>query len=82
MSNWNDLQKGDWISPTEFYPEVIESPYEIVQTLIEFDLCAKVCELLGLDPDKTNAITIDADGRLNGASVGCVLTVKRIKDVK
>lgn len=53
--------------------------YETIQIPLADGLDMKVCELLGLDPDTTNSITLEADGRINGASVGTVMTVRRVK---
>ena len=46
---------------------------EVVQ--LSGDTAFKICELLGLDPNKVNAILIEADGQ-NGYET---VTIKRLK---
>jgi hypothetical protein len=60
-------------------PEIIESLFELVQSVLDDDITFKICDLLGLDPYKVNAITIEAEGMFQGKKHN-VLTVKRIKE--
>jgi hypothetical protein len=46
---------------------------------LDDDITFKICDLLGLDPYKVNAITIEAEGMFQGKKHN-VLTVKRIKE--
>ena len=63
-------------------PTIIESPYEIVQRPIDEKTAYAICELLGLDPNKTNKILVEADGTLNGELIGALLTVTQMKGTK
>jgi len=85
--NLGTFPAGTTIEPiyTPFFDgsEIIESPYEIVQSIIAPEMAYKICELLGLDPNKVNAITLEASGTFQGKdNVSDVLTVKRIKESK
>lgn len=63
-------------------PEIIESPFEIVQKHLDEKTVYAILELLGLDPNKTNQVLIEADGRLDGQAIGTLLTITQIKGTK
>jgi hypothetical protein len=61
-------------------PELIESPFELIQTILDDTTIKKVCELLNLDPETTNSITIEASGAFKGKDyISNVLTIRRLK---
>jgi hypothetical protein len=76
-NKWIELPHGATITP--IFPPVIEntdSPYQTDTREISDELAFKVCELLGLDPDKINALTIEAGTFTHGIQL-IVRSVKK-----
>jgi hypothetical protein len=67
----------------DYGDEIVPSYYETISTPLDTEIAVKICELLDLDPNEINALTIECDGSINGKRIyDTVLTVKRVKKQK